>query len=402
MPDFEYVARATSGKQITGVLTAGSEQDALTQLASRQLFPVKIDLAAAEQKQQKHAGRRVSPRHLAIFYGQLSDLLRSGVPLLRSLELLQRQSPHATMRLVLQDIRDQVADGTELAEAMKRHPRVFSELVHSMVHAGEAGGFVEDVLKRTAKFTEQQQELKSRVVGAMVYPMFLFGIGSIITVVMMVYFVPKFEPIFKRMEARGQIHWTTNSLMTTSDFMQAYWMWGTLALIILGASLFSWFKTDAGRLLVDQVRLKIPGMGQVVRSLAISRFCRVLGTLLNNGVPILQSLQIAKSSTGNVVLTQSIGEAAENVSTGKSLAAPLSESGEFPVEVVEMISVGEEANNLEQVLIDVADNMEKRTYRQLDLFVRMLEPVMLTVGAVVVLFLVYALLTPILQSSGLV
>ncbi len=402
MPDFEYVARATSGKQITGVLTAGSEQDALTQLASRQLFPVKIGLAAAEQKQQKYAGRRVSPRHLAVFYGQLSDLLRSGVPLLRSLELLQRQSPHATMRLVLQDIRDQVADGTELAEAMKRHPRVFSELVHSMVHAGEAGGFVEDVLKRTAKFTEQQQELKNRVVGAMVYPMFLFGVGTIITVVMMVYFVPKFDPIFRRMEARGQIHWTTNTLMTVSDFMQAYWMWGSLALFILGASLFSWFKADAGRLLVDQIRLKIPGMGQVVRSLAISRFCRVLGTLLHNGVPILHSLQIAKNSTGNVVLTQSIGEAAENVSTGKSLAAPLSESGQFPVEVVEMISVGEEANNLEQVLIDVADNMEKRTYRQLDLFVRMLEPVMLTIGAVVVLFLVYALLSPILQSSGLV
>lgn len=409
MPDFQYVARELSGRQVSGILSATGEQDALASLAGRGLFPVQLDLAAEAKAQRRHSGRRVAPRYLAIFYSQLADLLKSGVPLLRSLELLHRQAHVAALKAVLEDVRTDVADGTRLAEAMRRHPKAFNELSVSMVRAGEEGGFMEDVLKRIAAFTEHQQELQSRVVGAMVYPLFLLGTGMAIVVGMIGFFVPKFQPIFDQMDEQGNLPWATTALMSLSDVVQKWGLLILLAIIVGGVALYRYLTlTEEGRLRFDRFRLsgitlggKTFGLGPIVRSLAIARFCRILGTLLHNGVPILQSLRIAKDATGNLVLSRAIGEAAENVSAGKSLAKPLSASGQFPEEVVEMIAVGEEANNLEQVLIDIADNMERHTNRQLELFVRMLEPVMLSVIALIILFLVIALMLPILQSSGI-
>ncbi|MCA9024405.1 MAG: type II secretion system F family protein [Planctomycetaceae bacterium] len=402
MPDFQYTARELSGQQVTGVLTATTEQDALASLAMRQLFPVSVDLAEDAKSQQRYVGRKVKPRVLSIFYGQLADLLKSGVPLLRSLELLQQQSTSPALGLVLEDVRGRVADGTPLFEAMKAHPAAFNELVVSMIRAGEEGGFLEEVLKRIAAFTDHQEELKGRVVGALVYPVFLLVFGTIIVGVLLVYFVPKFEPIFNRMAQRGDLPWATTALLNFSDSAQQYW-WVAVGLVIAAAvALRQASRTEQGRWHLDSARLRVSGFGRIVKSLAIARFCRILGTLLRNGVPILQSLRIAKDATGNVVLTTAIEQAAENISEGKSLAKPLSQSQQFPTEIVEMISVGEEANNLENVLIDIADNLERRTNRELDIAVRMLEPLLLLVMAAIVLFVVVALLVPILQSSGVV
>lgn len=401
MPDFQYTARETSGQQITGVLTASTKQDALSSLSAKNLFPVRIDLAESTKTDQKKVGRRVGARHLSVFYSQLADLLKSGVPLLRSLELLSRQSVNPTLKLVVHDVRDQVADGTRLAESMRQHPKVFGELAISMIRAGEEGSFLEDVLKRIAAFTEHQQELKSRVVGSMVYPAFLMGMGSLIVSVMLVFFVPQFEPIFDRMRERGGLPWATTMLLSFSHFAQNYWMVGLGGMAGIVFVLLQWAKTEDGRQRADMFRLKAPGLGPIIRSLAIARFCRILGTLLRNGVPILQSMRISKDATGNVILSEAIGTAAENISEGKALAQPLGASKQFPEEVVEMISVGEEANNLEQVLIDIADNMERRTNRLLEMFVRLLEPVLLSVMAGIILFVVIALLWPIMQSSSI-
>jgi general secretion pathway protein F len=399
MPDFQYTARETSGQQTTGVLTASSKQDALNALASQSLFPIRIDLAESTKSEQKFVSKRVSPRHLCVFYTQLADLLRSGVPLLRSLDLLSKQSVNQTLKLVLQDVRGQVADGTHLADSMRPHPKVFTELAVSMIRAGEEGSFMEDVLKRIAIFTEHQQELKNKVVGAMVYPLFLLVMGGLIVSGMLIFFVPKFEPIFERMGERGELPWATTALLSFSHFAQHYWIVGFGGMALGIFLLVQWIKTPEGHLQADKFRLKAPGLGPIVRSLAVARFCRILGTLLRNGVPILQSLRIAKDATGNIVLSEAISTAAENISEGKSLARPLEASGQFPEEVVEMISVGEEANNLEQVLIDVADNMERRTNRLLEMFVRLLEPALLSVMAGIILFVVIALLLPIMQTS---
>lgn len=400
MPDFQYIARELSGQQVTGVLTAGTQQEALASLSAKQLFPIQIELAESTRQEQRFVGRRVRARALAIFYGQLSDLLKSGVPLLRSLELLEKQATSPALQLVVRDVKEHVADGSRLYDALRKHPKVFSDLVTSMVRAGEEGGFLEDVLKRVAAFTDHQEDIKGRVMGAMIYPAFLAVFGSIIVAVLLVKFVPKFEPIFARMDEQGQLPWATTTLLAMSDFAQSYWLLGLIAVAAAGWGLNYWIGTPEGRLRVDQMRLKLYGLGRIVKSLAIARFCRILGTLLKNGVPILQSLKIAKDATGNVVLSNAIESASENISAGKSLAKPLGASQIFPQEVVEMISVGEEANNLEEVLVDIADNLERRTNRELDMAVRMLEPIMLLGMAAVVLFVVIALLLPILNSSG--
>ncbi|MBL8848126.1 MAG: type II secretion system F family protein, partial [Planctomycetaceae bacterium] len=365
MPDFAYIARELTGTQVTGTVTASSQQDALAMLSSRQLFPVQVSLSAPPgTTSQRLFGQRIRARQLAVFYSQLADLLKSGVPLLRSLELLEEQTANPAFQQVLQDVREQVADGSRLAEALTRHRKVFGELVLSMVRAGEEGGFVEEVLKRTAAFTDHQEDLKGRVVGAMVYPIFLSVFGSGVVAVLLVKFVPRFEKtVFANLAQKGELPWATTTLLSVSNFTQRYWLFIALALVAAFFGARRWLATERGRWLADQWRLKVYGMGRIVRSLAVARFCRVLGTLLHNGVPILQSLRIAKDATGNVVLSQAIADAADNISEGKSLAKPLGQSGQFPRDIVEMISVGEEANNLEQVLIDIADNLERRTGR---------------------------------------
>ncbi len=389
-----------SGQEVKGLLTAGTETEVVSTLSTRELFPLKIELAESARADDRLRGRRVKARDLATFFSQLSDLLRSGVPLLRSLELLQRQSRNKVLKVVLQEVRDDVAEGTRLAEALRQHPNVFSELAVSMVRAGEEGSFLEDVLRRIADFTEHQEDLKGRVVGAAVYPMFLMVVGGLVLTFMMVWFVPKFEPIFQRLEARGELPWATTAVVAISDTITNYGL--VVAGVIAAGAFFAgqYFSTDEGRLALDRGKLAMPGAGKIYRSLAIARFCRILGTLLNNGVPILNSLRISKDATGNKVLSNAINAASDFISAGKSLAEPLRESGEFPEEAVEIIAVAEEANNLEKVLVDIAESMERRTYRYLELFVRLLEPAMLLVMAMLVLFVMLGLLLPVLQSSN--
>jgi general secretion pathway protein F/type IV pilus assembly protein PilC len=399
MPEFQYTAREASGKQVSGVLTANSQQDALSALASKQLFPMKVSLAASSQRQQTYKGKKVSARVLAIFYSQLADLLKSGVPLLRSLELLDKQATNPALKHVLESIRTEVADGTRLNEALRKHPKVFNELVISMVRAGEEGGFLEEVLKRVAVFTDHQEDLKGRVAGAMVYPAMLTLFGGGVVTFLLIYFVPSFKPIFAQLEARGELPWATTLLLSLSDFAKGYWIIVALALVGLFFAGRQYLEREEARYQLDKLRLNLYGLGRIVRNLATARFCRVLGTLLRNGVPILQSLRIAKDATGNLVLSRAISNAADNISAGKSLAKPLAASKQFSDEIVAMISVGEESNNLEDVLIDIADNLERRTNRELDLAVRLIEPLMLMVMASVVLFVIVALLLPILLSS---
>lgn len=400
MPEFDYTARELSGKQVVGTLSAGSEQDALSSLATRSLFPISVALSEASRKQVAAGSKRVSARYLTTFYNQLADLLRSGVPLLRSLQLLEDQTSNASLKFVVQDVREHVADGTRLNDAMRRHPKTFNHLSVSMVRAGEEGGFLEEVLARIAAFNDHQDELRGRVTGAMVYPVFLLTIGTGIVTVMLIWFVPEFAAIFERMAEKGRLPWATTALLKISDFLATWWP--LVLLVNVGAviGLYLYSGTDGGRERFDRIKLRLPALGRVVQNLAVARFCRMLGTLLRNGVPILQSLRIAKDASGNIVLSEAIGDAADNVSTGKSLAIPLRASGQFSREIVEMIAVGEEANNLENVLIGIADNLEKYTSRKIDVAVRMLEPLLLLVMAAVVTFVIAALLLPVLNMSS--
>ena len=398
MPDFAYTARDMQGQKISGTLSATSEREVLTVLTGRSLFP--LEIAEAKQRANLMSSKRVRGQLMATTYAQLAALMHSGVPLLRSLGVIREQTSHATLKSVLVDVYDRVEEGQALSEAMARHPRVFSEMAISMVRAGGEGGFLEEALERVAQFTEAQDDLRSRTIGALAYPGFLAVVGSSIVVVLIVFFVPKFADLFDSLRERGELPVLTDWLLLFSETLQRWGLVvvGALAMVML--LIRARLQTEEGLHTRDKVKLRLPLIGSVFQNLAVARFCRVLGTLLRNGVPILRSLEISREATGNRVLAQAIADASENISSGESLATPLGASGYFPPAVVEMISVAEESNTLEQVLVDVAEGLERRTMRRLDLVVRLLEPVMLLLLAGVVLFVVIALLLPVIKMSS--
>jgi len=397
MPEFSYVARDKAGQKVTGKISAAGQSEAMTLLAGQSLFPTNLraDASAASPL----LVRRVPQQQLATTYSQMADLLRSGVPLLRTLEVLRNQTTHARLSRVLGDVHKRVEDGATLAEAMSRYREVFGNMAVSMVRAGGEGGFLEEALARVAEFTEAREDLKKRTVGAVIYPVFLTVVGAVVVMVLLVFFVPKFDVLFARLREQGQLPLMTDWLLNTSAFVRRFGLLILPALIALGWFVRRWLNTEQGQLWWDYYKLRLPMAGGVFLSLAVARFCRVLGTLLRNGVPILRSMEISSSATGNRVLGAAISDATENISAGESLAEPLAASGQFPPTVMEMITVAEQSNNLENVLIQVAESLERNTWRRLDLLVRMLEPVLLLILACVVLVVVVALLLPVLRMS---
>ena len=403
MPDFTYTALAGTGAKSVGSITATSEREAASMLDARGLFPLHIAAANADggTGYSISFGSGVSKRQLCTTYSQLADLLGSGVPLLRAIELLERQSANKRLASVLRDVRMRVADGSGLAQAMAQHPKVFDELVVSMVRAGQEGGFLEDVLKRTATFVEHQEDMKGKVIGALAYPAFLMIAGFGVLGILVIFFVPKFEPVFKKLKEKDALPVITKYLLMLSNFLSNPWyvVPVILALVFAAFAYFRWVKTPAGRRRMDIVRLKIPVFGKIYLALALARFTRILGTMLHNGIPILKALNIAKDSTGNKVLTEAIEQSAENITAGAKLADPLRKNAYFPTDVVEMIAIAEESNSLEKVLVDIADGLERRTTRNLELMVKLLEPVMLLVMALLVLLVVSGLLLPVFKMG---
>jgi general secretion pathway protein F/type IV pilus assembly protein PilC len=219
----------------------------------------------------------------------LADLLRSGVPLLRSIAVIRDQATHAGLKQVMTDLHEQVSQGRTLSEGMARHPRVFSEMAVSVVRAGSEGGFLEEALDRIADFTEQQQDLKGRVLGAITYPLFLMSVGMIVVTVLLVYVVPKFAPLFDRMRSQGGLPRITDWLLGFSKFLSTWWWALAIVLGVIGAFIYMRISTPEGRMWVDRAKLHMPVAGRIFLNFSVARFCRVLGTLLKNGVPILRS-----------------------------------------------------------------------------------------------------------------
>ncbi len=398
MPEFAYIARNMQGEKISGVITAVSDRDAINQLSAQSLFP--IDVALEKAKKGLSLGGRVGGQLMAMTYSQMAALMRSGVPLLRSLAVLRDQASNRTLKEVLTDVHRRVEDGANLADAMERHPRTFNEMAVNMVRAGGEGGFLEEALERVSTFTEQYEDLKARTAGALAYPVFLGVVGTAVVTVLIVFFVPQFAGLFDRLRERGELPILTEWLLWFSDSIRSYGLIVMAMLVILAVYMRAQLASERGRYLFDKAKIKMPLLGSVFQSLAVARFCRVLGTMLRNGVPILRSLEISRGAASNRVLAEAIENASENISAGQSLARPLAASGHFPTTVVEMISVAEESNTLDAVLVEIADGLEKRTTRRLDLTVRLLEPIMLLVLAGIVLFVVIALLIPVIKMSS--
>ena len=397
MADFTYIARNASGERITGSMSASTERDVINQLRGKSLFPVSVD--AEKTKKQLSFGGGVSGQKIAIFYEQLASLMKNGVPLMRSLSVLRDQTSIPALKDALDDIISRVEDGESLGDSFAAHPKIFSEMAVNMARAGTEGGFLEDALGRVALFTQQQDELKSRTIGALIYPAVLASIGTLVVAVLLVFFVPKFGEMFDALRDKGQLPAITDWLLKFSEVLQSYGIFILIGFAILYLALRVQLSTDRGRQIADRIKIKLPLFGMIFQNLAVARFCRVLGTLLHNGVPILKGLTISSDAAGNRVLSEAITNATENITAGATLSVPLQKSGHFPKNVTEMISVAEESNTLDTVLVNIADGLEKQTTRRLDLLVKLIEPLMLLLMAVVILIVVIALLLPVMKMG---
>jgi len=406
MPQFAYRAKKDDGSVVTGTLQAESERSALDSLGRMGVFPLEIEsreedkatIRAASAPRQ-HA-RRVKAADIALFTRQLADLLRAGVPLNRGLNTLATQTTNLTLAETVRDVEKQVATGATLSEALGRYPKIFSSLYTNMVRAGEAGGFLEDVLHRLALFIEKDQELRSRISSAMAYPILLIVIGTFAIGFLMVFFIPRFSEIFKKMG--DGLPLPTQIVMGVSYFMRDYWMFVFMGLVAL---MFGWTRlmaVAAGRRIFDRLKLRIPLFGDIVKKNAVSRFARTLGTLLKSGVAILSALEISKAAMANAVLMEDIDEASAGVKQGKGLAEIFRQSRYFPAMVTDMIAVGEESGNLDEVLVNVADSYDVQVERAVRVFVALFEPALLLVMATLVGFIVIAMLLPVFTLSTMV
>ena len=395
MASFTYTARGIDGKTVNGVLTAETQQQALRMLDEQKLFPVEIREGGQAKRALGGGKKRVRPTVVAVMYSQFADLLRAGVPALRSLDVLSRQTSNVVLKEVLQEVRESISGGKTLADAMTEHPNAFNPLHVSMIRAGEKGGFLEDVLARIAIFTERQNEMRNKLIGAVLYPAILMFIGSGIVIFLLVGVVPKVRKFL-----RGDLPSMTRVVFALCDFLKDNGLLVAGLLVAFIMALIFVIRSNAGRRYFDEFQLKAPMLGKLVTLVAICRFCRILGTLLHNGVPILQALKISRDSAGNRLLVDAIEDATESVRKGSSLAVPLGKSGLFPLDILDMIAVGEESNNLENVLVTIADSYETRTGRTVDLMLRFLEPLLLIGMAAIVAVIAIALLLPILTMSS--
>ena len=395
MPKFQYTARNLSGGKVSGNVEAEGEIAAARLLENRELFPIDVWSPEAGGSATSFR-RRISSRDLGVMYGQLSDLLASGVPLLRSLKSLVKSTVNKRLAVVLREIHNEVADGQSLHKSMAGHQDIFPTLHTVMVQAGERASFLDDVLESLSVFLERLDELQSKVLGALVYPSMLVLLGGSVMIGALVFFVPKFEPMLAGIDKPMP----TEIVFLLSEIVRRYWL--IIAAGIGGLIAFFWsvLQSQAGKQAMERWRLKIPVAGTALRMVAITRFCRILGTMLANGVPILQALAISRDATGSALLAKNIDEAIENVRAGEPLTEPLKAGGMFPEQVIAMISVAEESNQMQKVLLQIADSVERRTNQQVDQAVRLIEPAILCLVAAGIGFLALGLLLPIFTMAS--
>lgn len=395
MPRFNYKAISEAGAQTSGTIEADSHAAALRLLSERRLYPLSVAGEAGAETGRSRP-RRVKAADLGMLYSQLADLLGSGVPLLRALDSLIKSTVNPALKELLREIRASVSEGKSFTDTLREYPEVFPILHTAMIQAGERAAFLEDVLRSLSGFIERFEELRSKVMGALIYPALLATLGTVVMVAALVFFVPKFEPLL----AATKKPLPSELLFGASWALRNYWY---LVLPFLGAAgfaLWSAMNNERHRRRLEEFQLRIPVVGSALRLLAITRFCRILGTMLANGVPLLQALRISKDATGSHILADRIAEATEAVRDGKRLSEPLSVGGFIPEQILAMITVAEESNKLHEVLVQIADTVERRTNRQVDQAVRLIEPVILCAVAAAIGFLALGLLLPIFTMAS--
>lgn len=340
-------------------------------------------------------GGGVSFKQLTTFTSQLSTLQDAGLPIVRSIKILEGQIKSGTLKRILGTIAEDVESGSTFSEALGKHPKVFDRLFVNMVRAGELGGILDTILRRLSEFMEKSQKLKKRIVGAAVYPVCVLSVAGAILAGILIWVVPQFKKIFSDMKVALPL--ITDVLVQSSDALVAWWFLvpGIIIPAVIGIKLFIANKT--GKAIIDRSVLSIPVMGELVRKSSISRFARTLGTLISSGVPILEALTIVKGAIPNQVIAEAVQKVHENIREGESMAEPLAQSGEFDDIVVNMIDVGEETGELDKMLIKIADNYDEEVDILVGSMVSLLEPMLIIFMGGMIGFIVIALFVPLIS-----
>lgn len=416
MPVFTYEALNDTGQEVKGEIEAPNKEEAVAKVRGLKYFPTKVlekvdkkkgglrKDAAGPQGKRKAAGTGfgwVKTKLLTQFTRQLSTLQDAGLPILRSIRILEQQQKPGMLRACLKEVCEDVEGGMTLSEAMARHPKAFDRLYTNMVAAGEAGGVLDVILQRLADFMEKAQKLKRKVIGAMIYPAVVVTIAMSITMMIVIFLVPKFRDIFKDFGAK---------LPAITEFLIAFSDWTIGAngglpgfIILLGSPILFWlaFKlirsAQSGRLVLDMLAMKIPVLGQIISKSGVARFARTLGTLISAGVPILEAIKITKDTTGNEVYGSMLGKVYDSIREGDSFANPLRASKTVDSIVVNMVDVGEETGELDKMLMKVADNYDDEVDTLVASLVSLLEPVLVIVLGGIVGFIVIALYMPMIN-----
>ena len=407
MPAYEYKGLDRSGKDVSGVRDADNER-ALRALMKREgVFLTRIGkgkqegqgLLATEVDFARYF-ERITATDLAILTRQLATLSRAGIPLVEGLAACVDQIEKPKLRTIVAKLKQDVSEGASLAAALQQHPDVFTPIFSNMVRAGEASGTLDAVLMRLAEFTEASVKLKQKIQAAMMYPVIMVGLGSLILAGMFVYVIPQITQIFE--DSGQELPLLTQGLIGFSHFLRNYW-WLASLMAGLGTYLFQrWKKTPAGRYSWDAKRLKFPIFGKIILMVALSRFTKTLATLLRSGVPLLTALDITKAVLENEILTEIVDDARIAVKEGANLADPLKKSGKFPPMVVHMIAIGERSGELEEMLSVVADAYETQVESRVQGLTALLEPVMIVGMGITIAIIVFAVLMPILQLNEFV
>jgi type IV pilus assembly protein PilC len=407
MATFQYKAMNSVGQAVKGEVVANSQEDAITKIKGMGQFPMEL-----KERQEKRTGgagagardtgvtkRRsvgaVSKKMLTTFTRQLSTLQDAGLPILRSLRILEQQQKPGMLRVGIRMVADDVEGGATLSEAMARHPKAFDKLYTNMVAAGEAGGVLDVVLRRLADFMEASQRLRRRVVGAMIYPAAVITIAVLIVMGIMIFIIPKFKTIFESFDAK--LPAVTVFLIAFSDWIANQWGWAIILsmplVIFLIAKLMR--QSDGGRYASDMLKLKIPVLGTILAKTSVARFSRTLGTLLTAGVPILEAINITRETTGNEVFARALAKVHDAIREGETFAAPLKQARIVEPMVVNMIDVGEETGDLDKMLSKIADTYDEEVQTLVAAMVSLLEPVMVITLGVIVGFIVVAIFMPL-------
>ncbi|MGB2819497.1 MAG: type II secretion system F family protein [Phycisphaerae bacterium] len=404
MPVFTYNAMDSGGAKTSGAVSAQNRSAALEEVARKGLVPVSVDeqqAVRAPARGLRLGGDRIPQTAIEAFHRELANLLTAGVPMMRALSILRREASHPTARKQWGQIHDDVAEGTSLADAMSRRPRSFPAVYVAMVRAGETGGFLDVVLTQIADFQSRQRNLRSKIRSAFAYPALLGVLATGVLVFLLTYFIPRFSGIF--MDFGAALPPLTRAIVAISEVVVEYGLLVVLGAVVVAILLRRVLSSPSGQRMTERAILRVPAVGPTVARFALVRFCRMLGTLLGAGVPLIASLRVAREAIGNKTLADTVGRAVDQVQQGRSLARSLADSERlFPASVVEMVAVAEETGRLDIELKRLAIVYEEELDRRLRMLVSLAEPMLLFVMAAIVGTIVVGMLLPVFTLQELI